>query len=186
MVIFSIIAVISINLIFDFRIGVLLEFLICLIVVILPSILFNFLDKFFPKKWYSENNKIFNERKFERKFYEKIGLKRWKNNVPQFLKIDDINKTKEKVDKEYLEHFISETRRGEFMHFIDILFAYIAAIFLPWRFFLRYTLPILVVWTIFNLISIWIQRYNRPRLKKALERVEREAAREKERELAKV
>lgn len=180
MVIFSIVAVISINLVFDFRMGVILEFFICLFTVVMPSVLFTFLDRFFPKKWYSENNKIFNERKFERRFYERIKLKKWKNKVPQFLKIDDISKTKDKIDKEYIEHFISETRRGEFMHFIDILFGIIAAIFLPRRFLFRYTLPILFVWTIFNLLSIWIQRYNRPRLKKALERFERESEKEEQ------
>ena len=184
MVIFSIVAVISINLVFDFRMGVILEFFICLFTIVVPSILFTFLDKFFPKKWYSENNKIFGERKFERKFYERIKIKKWKNKVPQFLKIDDISKTKDKVDKEYIEHFISETRRGELMHAIDILFGFITALFLPKKFLLRYTLPILFVWTIFNLISIWIQRYNRPRLKKALERFERES--EKEEQLANI
>ena len=178
-VVLSIISVITINLIFDFRITVVTEFFICLLVVVLPSILFFFLDRFIPKQWYGENNKLFNERKFEKKFLNAIKIKKWKDNVPQFLKIDNISKTKDKIDKEYIEFFISETRRGELMHLFDVLFGIIASIFLPKKFLFRYTLPILFFWTFFNLLSILIQRYNRPRLKKALQRFENQSQSQK-------
>ncbi len=170
LVILSISTVIIVNLIFDFRLAVISEFFICLIVIILPSIIFTFLDKYFPKKWYSENNILFKERKIDKKIFEKIRIKKWKDNVPQFLKIKNISKTSDKIDCEYIEMFISETRRGEFIHLIDIIFGIIFALFLPLKFFFRYTLPILCFWIFFNMLSIWIQRFNRPRLKKALQR----------------
>ena len=121
-VVFSIVAIISVNLIFDFRLGVVAEFFLCLIVIIAPSIILNFTEKFFPKKWYGEQKKLYRERAFEKVMFEKINVKKWKDNVPQFLKIANINKTNEKIDKNYIEFFITETRRGEFMHLLDIIF----------------------------------------------------------------
>ena len=174
-VVFSIILVITVNLIFDFRIGVVWEFLICLLVVIAPSIILNILDWLVPKNLYMQDKKIYNERKFESTLFKKLKIKKWKDNVPQFLKIKNINKIKEEnkqVDADYINFFIIETRRGELMHLLDIILGIIAMLFLPRHYFLRYSLPIILVWIFFNGLSIIIQRYNRPRLKKFLSRIE--------------
>ena len=174
-VVFSIILVITVNLIFDFRIGVVWEFLICLLVVIAPSIILNILDWLVPKNLYMQDKKIYNERKFEATLFKKLKIKKWKDNVPQFLKIKNINKIKEEnkqVDADYINFFIIETRRGELMHLLDIILGIIAMLFLPRHYFLRYSLPIILVWIFFNGLSIIIQRYNRPRLKKFLSRIE--------------
>ena len=176
-VIFFIALIIVVNLIADFRIGVVWEFSLCLLVVVSPSIIFNFIEKFFPEKWYGEDVKLFKERKFENEFFKKIRIKKWKDNVPQFLKIKNINKAKQdnsKIDTSYINNFITETRRGEFMHLIDIIFGVLASLLLPKAFFFKYSLPIILVWTYFNMLSIIIQRYNRPRLKKLLTRMQRE------------
>lgn len=175
-VVLSIALTIAINLIFDFRLGVVWEFLISLLVVITPSIIFNFIERFFPEKWYGENVKLFKERKFENSFFKIIHIKKWKDNVPQFLKIKNINKAKDEnseIDAIYVNNFITETRRGEFMHLIDIIFGMIAALFLPKAYFFKYSLPIILIWTYFNALSIIIQRYNRPRLQKLLTRMEK-------------
>ena len=176
-VVICILLVITLNLIFDFRIAVVWEFLICLLVIISPSIILNFVERFFPKKWYGENVKMYNERRFEKKLFKKLKIKKWKDKVPQFLKISNINEAKnnnEQINREYVESFIVETRRGEFMHLLDILFGAIAMLFLPPQFFFRYTLPIFLVWLFYNMLSIIIQRYNRPRLKTLLKKMERD------------
>ena len=177
----SIALIIAVNLIIDFRIDVVWEFWLCLLIIISPSIIFNFVERFFPEKWYGENVKLFKERKFENGFFKKIGIKKWKDNVPQFLKIKNINKIKSEnnvIDTAYVNNFITETRRGEFMHLIDIIFGIIAALLLPKAYFLKYSLPILFVWTYFNMLSIIIQRYNRPRLQKLLIRMQRKNSQE--------
>lgn len=70
-VVISIALVITINLILDFRIGVVWEFLLCLLVIIAPSIIFNFLEKFFPEKWYGENVKLLKRENLRMAFLKK-------------------------------------------------------------------------------------------------------------------
>ena len=180
-VILNIVIVISVNLFFDFRIGVLWEFLLCLIVIISPAIVLNFIDRFIPKKWYDER-KLFEERKFEKKFFENIKIKKWKDSVPQFLKVDNINEEREKKNKieyEYIEHFIDETRRGEFMHLLDIILGLMTIFFLPSQYLFRYCLPIALIWIFYNMLSIIIQRYNRPRLKSLSKTIKKKQEKEK-------
>ncbi len=174
-VLLSIILVITINLIFDFRISVIWEFFICLLVIVAPAIILNILDWLVPKNLYIQDKKLYAERRFENKLFKKLNIKKWKDNVPQFLKVKNINYIKDEnkqVDADYINFFITETKRGELMHLIDIVLGIVAMLFLPKHYFFRYSLPIILVWIFFNGLSIIIQRYNRPRLKKFLKRIE--------------
>ena len=174
-VVINIVIVLSINLIFDFRGYVFVEFSMCLFAIVMPSIILTIFSNFCPHLFYSEKRRIYREKNFEQKLYNNIKVKDWKDKVPQFLKVKNINneiKNNNKINANYIEFFISETRRGEFFHLIDIVFGAIVMFILPKQYFFRYSLPIFIIWTFYNMLSIIIQRYNRPRLNNMLKKLE--------------
>lgn len=177
----SVFFVVAINLIFDFKFETVLNFFITFLFLILPSIVVGLiLVNFIPKKWYRTDKKIYNERSYEKKLFNSIKIKSWKDYVPQLLKIDNINDAKkDNVDTksaEYINFFISETCRSEFIHLFYIfseLFVLIVLFFIKTEWALKFGIAITIIWIIFHMMSVLIQRYNRPRLKIFLKRVEK-------------
>lgn len=178
---FSICIVLTINMIFDFSFNTILSFLITFFYLALPSILVGLLFvNILPKKLYSEDKSIFVEKPFEKKIYRNMHVKEWKDFVPQFLKIDNINDAKkEKINtqsSEYIKFFISETCRSELLHCFYIVSEFVMLFllfFIKTDWALKFGLAITIIWSIFNIMPLFIQRYNRPRLKLLLKRVEK-------------
>ena len=113
----------------------------------------------------------------EMAFYRKIGLPRWKDRLPQYN--HDFNKRSlaRGADPAYLREFLFQTRKAELIHYaigplgyLSLLFSLLAdhpADYLPLY------LPIATVVLVCNLPFSLIQRYNRFRLCRTLERLER-------------
>gem|GEM_PF-402838 len=180
-VVIAVLLVASINLIFDFRFATILNFLITFLFLILPTVVVGLIMvNFIPKNWYRTDKKIYTEKSFEKSFFNIIKIKRWKDYVPQLLKIDNINDAKkDNVDTksvEYINFFISETCRSEFLHLFYIfseLFVLIVLFFIKTEWALKFGIAITIIWIIFHMMSVLIQRYNRPRLKTFLKRIEK-------------
>lgn len=172
----SIALVIGINMIFDFSIFPFLYFWLVLIIIISPTVISHFIEKIYPKKWYDRNRKLYKERNFEKKFFEIIKIKKWKDNVPQFLNIKNITQAKDNTDvreSEYMDFFVFETCRAEHAHLCFIIAAMVCWLFVPDALKLKFGLPVLLVWSFYNLLSILIQRYNRPRMISFLEKLKK-------------
>ncbi len=129
-----------------------------------------------PYRFYSAKNPLFKQRfwEFDGRIYEKIlFIKLWKDKVPEageMIKINPFNKKRLKSrDKVYIQRFIVETCRAELVHLSIMAFYPFAFIFNPT--FGDYIMAILGIIT--NLPCITIQRYNRIRFLKLLERLER-------------
>jgi glycosyl-4,4'-diaponeurosporenoate acyltransferase len=116
---------------------------------------------------YREDLKIsivkINKRK---KFYENFFMiKKWKDKIPQYIGKGGFSKKRFKsCSVSYIKEFISETYRGEFDH------AACCAI-IPVLFFLA-SAKVAVLFSLFiiliNFPCIFIQRYNRVRLRRIL------------------
>ena len=111
------------------------------------------------------------------KVYEKLGIKHWKDRLPDMSKImpDMVKKKMSAVKSQGMDVLIAETCVAECVHWALILLS--LGIFFFWRGALA-----VVFWLVYNLLGnlpfIIIQRYNRPRLVMLEQRRKRRAAKE--------
>lgn len=129
--------------------------------------------KLLPKKWFVGEKKLFNASKKECKFYEKLGIKKWKDWVVDLGKLNGFKKDKVEDNSEYIKRFILENNLGFIEHMISVLASVLALFILPIKFWLPMSLPIVLTSLIINTMSIMILRYNMPRLKTLLKFSER-------------
>lgn len=151
--------------IFIVIIGVILEIAIdALFAIIIQSL---------PDRWFDKDKKIFNVSKKERKFYDKLNIKNWKDNVFEFGAAGKFRKNKiyEPNNPKYLEHFIIDSNKGFIIHCADIVFGFLILLFPLPKYWLCVGLPIALVNLFLNLLPVMILRYNIPKLKIALLRV---------------
>ncbi|MBQ0016999.1 MAG: hypothetical protein KBT30_00020, partial [Clostridiales bacterium] len=142
----------------------------CLVIVLLPSLFIAIIIRFLPKSFFDANKRFFKKSEKNKEFYIRIGIKNWKDKIPDFGQT--VNFKKDKFIKpnslEYVEKFISETCYAEVLHISCCVSALISMwltlLILPSYCFFTMALPIAVVYVLFNMPSIMIQRYNRPRL----------------------
>lgn len=125
-----------------------------------------------PVSFFDENKRLFRIRKWERSgmVYEQwFGIEQWKRFIPDgasWFRNGFAKKGLRKNDTAYLHRFVKETCRGEFTHWAVITVSPIFFLFNPWYvgiFMIFYALGA-------NGPCIIIQRYNRPRIQKILER----------------
>ena len=119
-----------------------------------------------PNKWFEIDNKFYNVSNGERKFYEKIKIRKWKDKIWELGSLGGFSKKslKSRSDKNYLKQFIIESNKGVLTHFIGCFAGFLALIILPSKCILSISLPIALVNLVLNLPSLFILRYNTPKL----------------------
>lgn len=117
------------------------------------------------------NKKMFSEKKWEKcgKFYTKIlHIQKWKDSLPQHIGKNGFSKKHlvkmSQISIEYIQEFIFETCRAEWHHIMCCLYIIIAFLINPFNYAVIFSLVSLTT----NMPFIFIQRYNRIRLKKLL------------------
>lgn len=136
-----------------------------------------------PDRVYSPDGWLFRPRPFERDgvLYEKLfRIKRWKHLLPDgasawkqrgYLKKSLVNTTPEN-----LRRFLVESARGELTHWLAILPFWIFGFITP-----GYVVGMMLVYAVLiNLPCIIAQRYNRPRIQRLLQRMEKTEALKKQ------
>lgn len=105
------------------------------------------------------------------RFYEKLHIRSWKNYLPDMSKVLKFlpRKKLNTRDSGTIRQLIQETCVAETVHFL--LFLLSLGIFLWWR--SPWAVLVVAVYNLLgNLPYILIQRYNRPRLVRLLQKVE--------------
>ena len=118
-----------------------------------------------PEKKINPFAKIYQTGKKERAFYERLGVRRWKDIIPESGKyLCHFSKTnvEQPNNNEYVLKFLRETCYAEIMHIISIFFGFILLIFIPCK--LTIVLPVCIVNAVLQLLPVIVQRYNRVRL----------------------
>lgn len=171
--------VLGVNLALDFSWKTLLNFVIVGSIVCLPALAISVLVRFVPKGVYNPNNKLFNVRKKENNFYEKLKIRKWKEKVPEAGKLGGFKKDKlaSPKDPEYLRKFLVESCIAEAIHSLSIWWGIFSLIFvnmcLPKEAIFRLGLPLVFFNALVHIMPVMIQRYIRPKLMRALEHVQR-------------
>jgi len=133
-----------------------------------------------PEKWFSHDKKFFCVGKRERKFYDKLAIKKWKDKVLELGAIGGFrkNKLKDSNDPDYLNLFLVESNKGIVIHISNIILGFLVVFCIPLKNIWVISVPVAIVNAFLGLLPIFILRYNVPKLKAALIRSQRKATRE--------
>ncbi|MBE5749233.1 MAG: glycosyl-4,4'-diaponeurosporenoate acyltransferase [Clostridiales bacterium] len=148
-----------------------MPFVYCLIYLISISLIIYVIGRIYPRKWIKENSFPFKSFKFEKhgKIYDKLKIKKWKTKLPDFSLI--MHKIISKIPKKRIENtqnanlkiLIKETCIAEATHFFAMIFGFLCV-----KIWYKFGIIISTVFAALNVPFILIQRYNRPRLIRAL------------------
>ena len=116
-----------------------------------------------PSACVNEKHKIFSVGKKEKNFYEKIGIRKWKDKVPELGHLTGFRKNRinEPPNLQYVERFLLESRYGEIGHMVSCFTSFLILLFF-WltETWLAISIPVATVSLLLNLPSLFILRYN--------------------------
>ena len=116
------------------------------------------------KKHINSNQWLFKERKFEKKLYKFLRVKKWKGKALTY------NPESFSLKENSLEEIVNTTLKSELDHWINEIISLSTLLFsIPWGQFWIFLLTAVAA-MIFDGQFIIIQRYNRPRLLKILKK----------------
>lgn len=125
------------------------------------------------KKHISYKQKWFKERKFEKNLYKKLNVKNWKDKALTY------NPESFSLKKHSLEEIANTMAKSELDHWINELISISTILFsIIWGKFWIFLITAIAA-MIFDSQFIIIQRYNRPRIVKLLERPNKRNSKEK-------
>ena len=127
----------------------------------------------------------------EKKFYEKLKIRMWKDKIPEIGHFTGFRKNKlaDPQSVEYVERFLLESCYGEIGHFFSLFFGFTVLFLYPLSdVWFALAIPVAIVNFFLNLPSILVLRYNSYKLvvlkKSLLKKQQRKNAVEKNAEIA--
>ncbi|MBE5736348.1 MAG: hypothetical protein E7356_03205 [Clostridiales bacterium] len=171
----------SANLIFfpesfdNYAIWIIVVLLLSVVAEIAITATFSFLAELLPEKWFNPKKKLFQVSRREQRFYEKLGIKIWKDRICELGDLIGHNKKKVKDPKsvEYVQMFILESNRAMVGHYMDAIASFAIVFMLPFKYFWRISMPVAIIAMILNLLPTMILRYNLPKFHIILKRLKR-------------
>lgn len=132
-----------------------------------------------PKKWFNHKSSFFTVKAEEKKFYEKLKIRKWKDRIPELGALGGFSKSEiaDPYNNEYVEKFLTEIAYGEIVHIFSILFGFFILFLFP-RYVWSIGIPVAIVNALMNLPSICILRYNAHKLEVLFKSNEKRAARQ--------
>lgn len=164
-----------------------MDFLYCILFLLASGILVFFIGRALPRKWILENKFPYRSFKFERNgsIYEKINIRKWKDKLPDasviISKIIPNFMKKKRVENGSASEFqilVKESCIAEMTHFFAAMIGF--ACLAIWKGLGGAIISVL--YFLWNMIFIVMQRYNRPRYLKMIEMLEARNIREKKEE----
>ena len=136
---------------------------LAVVLVILVDALVATVCRLLPAKCANHERKIYTVSVREKKFYEKLKIRKWKDKVPEIGHFTGFRKNKIADPKsvEYLDRFLLEACYGELGHFLSLFLGFAILLFFPLTgIWLAVSIPVAVVNFLLNLPSLFILRYN--------------------------
>ena len=136
--------------------------LINVVAVIAVDGLFAFLIRRLPEKWFGHERRFFQVSAKEKKFYEKLKIRKWKDKVPELGQFTNFHKNKvaEPRNNVYLERYMLEAAYGEVIHLAGCFLGFVIIFFYPLKYWLCFGFPVAVINLIMNILPYFILRYN--------------------------
>lgn len=133
------------------------------VLVILVDALVATASRLLPAKCANHEKKIYTVSAKEKKFYEKLKIRKWKDRVPEIGHFTGFRKNKIADPKsvEYLDRFLLEACYGELGHFLSLFLGFSILLFFPLTgIWLAVSIPVAIINVLLNLPSLFILRYN--------------------------
>lgn len=134
-----------------------------LMIDILVVILFYFV---LPKKWFDPFSKSFRASEKERKFYNFVGIRKWKDKIPAGIGFRK-DRVYEKDNPDYVHTFLVDSAIAEREHLWTLIIGWIIVFvnpFTPLKYSLPFACPVCCTHFMLHLMPVMVQRYNRPKL----------------------
>ncbi len=112
----------------------------------------------------------------ERRLYERLRIKKWKDCLPDLGKICcgfGKGKIEDPSSCEYLYKYMEECVYGEIAHAVSLFLGFLVLFIFPFKYALYITLPVAFVNFVLNLLPVMALRYNRSKLMILYKRKER-------------
>lgn len=124
------------------------------------------LVRMMPAKWFNPFAKRYKVFKWEKKFYESIGIKKWKDLVPELGHLTKFrkNKIEDPTNNEYVERFLLEIVYGRVGHVASFFTGFLIIFIFPLEYAFCFGVPVAIVSVIMNYMPVAILRYNTPKL----------------------
>ena len=154
---------------------VLLVILLSLLCLLLIDAVVALIIHKLPKKLMNPYKKIYKVFLWEKKFYHALGIRKWKDKIPETGKaLTGFGKSKVENmdDTDYLYTFMIETVYAEVLHFWSAIFGFLIVFISP-KLFVVVGLPLALANVILQIMPVMVQRYNRPKLMLAYERAKK-------------
>lgn len=154
--------------------------LLPIVLIAWDGVVATFIRRALPEKWYDYKVKWREVSKKECNFYEKIGIKHWKDHVLELGVFTSFSKKKiaDPRSREYMERFILECNYGWSIHLWNSLLGFLIIPCYPAAFRLPVALPGCIINFVLGMLPFMILRYNLPRLHRARNVLEKKEARE--------
>lgn len=136
---------------------------LAVVAVIAVDALVSTVARLLPKKCAQHDKKIFTVSANEKKFYEKLKIRKWKDLVPEIGHFTGFRKNKIADPKsvEYLDRFLLEACYGEIGHFFSLFLGFLILLFFPLtHMWFAISIPVAIINIFLNLPSLFILRYN--------------------------
>ncbi len=129
------------------------------------------LTRMLPEKGVDPFLRVYRVAKWEKKFYKRLGIVKWKDKIPEaggLLAKFQKKKVLDFRDNEYLMTFMRESVYAEIMHvisaFAGFVFPLICLLLPGWAWLVRMALPVALVNFVLQVLPVMVQRYVRPQL----------------------
>lgn len=135
-------------------------------VIVVDAVVATIIRHGLPNKWFAPDNKLFKVSKKEQHFYEKLGIRKWKDKALELGQFTGFrkNKLEDPYNLEYIERFLLENNYGFIVHVGCCIIGFVIILFFPLKFALFIGMPVAIVNVLLNLMSAFILRYNTPKL----------------------
>lgn len=119
-----------------------------------------------PNKLFEPHKKAFNVSERKLKFYQKLGVRKWKEHVPDLGQFANFKKNKidQPFNVKYMHKFLVENCYGDMIHLVSAFMGFFIVIFPPIDLAFSIALPIALINFVINYMPVIIQRFNRPKL----------------------
>ncbi len=151
------------------------------VAVILVDAIVAFLIRRLPNRLFSSQSRISDVSKRECALYNRLGVRRWREKVPELGMFTGFHKNKvsEPDSIEYVKRYILEANYGAVIHFASVPLGFLIILIRPSA-ALYVGIPVAIVNAVLNLLPAFILRYNLPKLFSLLRMNERRQKKIKE------
>lgn len=140
---------------------------VAIITIILVDGLVATVCRLLPKRFACSSDKFYQVSQKEKKFYEKLKIRKWKDKIPEIGHFTGFRKNKiaDPQSVEYIERFLLEACYGELGHLwiMPVGFVILALFFIS-ETWIALAIPVAIINAILNLLPVFVLRYNRYKL----------------------